>query len=144
MRKTLLILSTLLVACLQAARADVTANSAPADEYFGPYKQSVLEIRNRLNDYDRRDDGSMLDPSVPPYLDHLQTAMVEWQRKYPQDPWLPGMFAHLVREYWRAGQVSSVHGLAALALLRSAYPDAQETSQTVSLVFGSSSVSSFK
>lgn len=144
MRKTLLILSTLLVACLQAARADVTANSAPADEYFGPYKQSVLEIRNRLNDYDRRDDGSMLDPSVPPYLDHLQAAMVEWQRKYPQDPWLPGMFAHLVREYWRAGQVSSAHGLAALTLLRSAYPDAEETSQAVSLVFGSSSVASFK
>lgn len=144
MRKTLLILSILLVAGLQAARADVAPNSAPADEYFGPYKQSVLEIRNRLNDYDRHDDGSMLDPSVPPYLDHLQTAMLEWQRKYPQDPWLPGMFAHLVREYWRAGQISSPHGLAALTLLRSAYPDAQETGETVSLVFGSSPVASFK
>jgi hypothetical protein len=145
MRNPLLItIHTLLVACLQVARADAASGSAPADEYFGPYKQSVLEIRNRLNDYDRRDDGSMLEASVPPYLDHLETAMLDWQRKYPQDPWLPGMFAHLVREYWRAGQVSSAQGLAALALMRSAYPDAEETTQTAALVFGSSQASSIR
>jgi len=135
MRKVLTILTTLLVVSLQAARADVNSNSAPADEYFGPYRQSVLEIRNRLNDCDVRDDQSMLDPDVPVYLDHLQLAMRDWQHRYPRDPWLPVMLGHLVREYWRAGQLSSERGMAALALMQSAYPDSAETAATVSLVY---------
>jgi hypothetical protein len=137
MRKVLITLTILLVACLQVARADVNPNAAPADEYFGPYKQSILEICNRLNDYDIRDDGAMLDPSVPSYLDHLQLAILDWRSKYPRDPWLPKVFAHLIREYWRAGQASSDHGMAALATMRSTYPDAPETAATVSLVYGS-------
>ena len=122
MRKVLLAVTVLLVACIQAARADVNPNAAPADEYFGPYKQSVLEIRNRLQDYDKQDVHAMLDPSVPTYLDHLQSAIRDWQSKYPRDPWLSSTLAHLIREYWRAGQASSVRGMAALADMRSAYP----------------------
>jgi hypothetical protein len=137
MRKAIVALTILFVACLQVARADVNTSAAPADEYFGPYNQSVLEIRNRLNDYDQCNMSTMLDPSVPAYLDHLQSAIVDWQRKYPRDPWLPRTFAHLVREYWRAGQASSPHGMAALAYMRAAYPDAAETAATVALVYGS-------
>jgi hypothetical protein len=137
MRKPLTILSILLVVCFQIARADVNHNAAPADEYFGPYKQSILEIRNRLNEYDRRDSEAMLSPDVPSYLDHLQLAILDWKQKYPRDPWLPGMFAHLIREYWRAGQASSEAALTALATMRAAYPDSNETLGTVSLVFGS-------
>jgi len=144
MRIVLSTLTILFVACLHVARADVTTaappayvntEAAPADEYFGPYRQSVLEIRNRLNDYDMRDDSAMLDPSVPQYLDHLSVAILDWQRKYPRDPWLPRTFGHLLREYWRAGQVSSPGGLAALAAMRASYPDDAETVATVSLIF---------
>jgi hypothetical protein len=138
MRKALLAVTIALVICLQLARADAGPSAAaPADEYFGPYQQSVLEIRNRLNDYDRLDPRGMLDPSVAGYLDHLQLAIRDWQHKYPRDPWLPGTFAHLIREYWRAGQVSSETGAAAVAFMRAAYPDAAETAETVSLVYGS-------
>jgi hypothetical protein len=137
MRKVLLAVTVLLVACIQAARADVNTNAAPADEYFGPTKQSVLEIRNRLDDYDKQDVRAMLDPSVSMYLNHLQLAIRDWQSKYPRDPWLPSILAHLVREYWRAGQSSSEPGTAALADLRSSYPDAAITAQTVALVYGS-------
>jgi len=137
MRKVLLVLSVLLVASIQIARADVNSSAAPADEYFGPNQQSVLEIRNRLNDCDMRDGGAMLDPSMVTYLDRLQLAIVDWQHRYPRDPWLPGMFAHLIREYWRAGQASSAHGMAALSAMRSAYPDAAETAASTSLVYGS-------
>jgi hypothetical protein len=42
-----------------------------------------------------------------------------------------------MREYWRAGQVSSEHGMAALAFMRAAYPDATETTATVALIYGS-------
>lgn len=137
MRKVLLVVSILLGACLQAARADANPNAAPADEYFGPAKQSVLEIRNRLNDFDKRDARSMLDPDVATYLDHLQLAIRDWQRQYPRDPWLPYELAHLVREYWRAGQVSGEQGTNALADLRSSYPDWPITNETVAMVYGS-------
>jgi len=144
MRIVLSMLTILFVACLHVARADVTPASAPAyvnvaaapaDEYFGPYHQSILEIRNRLNDYDLRDDSAMLDPTVTQYLDQLSSAIRDWQHKYPTDPWLPRTFAHLLREYWRAGQVSSPGGLAALAAMRASYPDDAETVATVSLIF---------
>jgi len=137
MRKVLLAVAILFVASVQAARADVNPNAAPADEYFGPYQQSILEIRNRLDYYDRGDASAMLDPSVPTSLDHLQLAIRDWQAKYPHDPWLAQMLAHLVREYWRAGQSSSQQGMAALADLRSSYPDAPVTASTVALIYGS-------
>jgi hypothetical protein len=138
MRKAIGALALLFaVASLQVARADVNPNAAPADEYFGPYQQSVLEIRNRLNDYDQLAGHTMLDPSVGGYLDHLQLAIRDWQHKYPRDPWLPPILAHLMREYWRAGQASSPTGVAALAFMRSTYPDSAYTTQTVSLVYGS-------
>jgi len=137
MRKALSTLVVLLVACLQVARADVRPVAAPADEYFGPYSQSVLEIRNRLDDYDKLANGQMLEPSVGGYLDHLQLAIRDWQHKYPRDPWLPRILGHLMREYWRSGQVSSEHGMAALAFMRAAYPDSPETSETVAMIYGS-------
>ena len=136
MRKALTLLTVLLVACIQVARADVKPSAAPADEYFGPYSQSVLEIRNRLDDYDKLDGPAMLEPSVGGYLDHLQLAIRDWQQKYPGDPWLPRILAHLMREYWRAGQVSSEHGMAALSFMRQAYPDAPETTSTIALIYG--------
>ncbi len=137
MRKVLLTLAILLLVTSQVARADVSSSPAPADEYFGPYKQSVIEIRNRLNDYDALDPRAMLDPSVGGYLDHLQVAVRDWQQKYPRDPWLPRIWAHLIREYWRAGQSSSRPGMAALSMMRTTYPDSPETSRTISLVYGS-------
>ena len=137
MRQAIGVLALFLIATVQAARADVNPNAAPADEYFGPYQQSVLEIRNRLNDYDQLAGSTMLDPSVGGYLDHLQLAIRDWQHRYPRDPWLPPMLAHLMREYWRAGQASSPTGVAALAFMRSSYPDSAFTAQTVALVYGS-------
>src|SRR5581483_9250913 len=137
MRKALFAVAILLVSSTQIARAGEPAGSAPADEYFGPYKQSVLEIRNRLNDYDALDPRSMIDPSVSGYLDHLQVAIRDWQGKYPRDPWLPRIWGHLIREYWRAGQSSSRPGMAALATMRTSYPDSPETSRTIAMVYGS-------
>jgi hypothetical protein len=136
MRKAAITLSLLFVASMTVARADIS-NSAPADEYFGPSQQSVLEIRNRLNDFDQRDPRSMLNPEVTASLDHLEAAILDWQHRYPRDPWLPGALSHLMREYWRAGQASGDHGMAALALMRTAYPDSPATLSTVAMVYGS-------
>jgi hypothetical protein len=123
------------VACTQLAVAQ-TSSPAPADEYFGRLNASVLEIRNRLNDFDRRSDSEMLHPEVRSQLDELQDAIVDWQHKYPADPWLPRSFAKLLREYHRAGFASSDNAMLALNVMQHAYPDAPETSATVALVYG--------
>jgi hypothetical protein len=111
---------------------------APADEYFGRLKESILEIRNRLDDLDRRSDDDMLQPGTTHNLDDLQDAIRDWQRKYPHDPWLPGSMHRLLRDYQRAGTASSPASLEIIALMQSAYPDDEQTAQTVASLFGSS------
>jgi len=137
MRKALVTLSILLAASLQIARADSPTSAAPADEYFGPSSQSVLEIRNRLDDYDKRDVREMLDPSTSTSLNHLELAILDWQHRYPRDPWLPRIMSHLMHEYWRCGEASSAAGVATLSVLRSAYPDSPWTTDAVTTVYGS-------
>ncbi len=76
---------------------------APADEYFGRFKESILEIRNRLDAFDRRSDADMRAPGTRRALDNLQDAIRDWKRKYPLDPWLPRSLHRLHRDYQRAG-----------------------------------------
>lgn len=64
-----------------AASADPTPRLAPADEYFGPARMSVLEITNRINDAER---GA---PTYPG-LATMQAAIEDWAAKYPADPWI--------------------------------------------------------
>jgi hypothetical protein len=136
MQKALAFLAILLLACAQGLRAATLLPSAPADEYFGPHNESVLEIQNRLNAFDARDDRAMYDPQVAASLDDLRLAIGDWQRRYPQDPWLPRSLAHLMHEYLRAGQASSDGALATISLMRSAYPNALETLQTSAMIYG--------
>jgi hypothetical protein len=79
------------------------SDMAPADEYFGRFKMSILEIRNRLDAMDRRLDEDMLRPGTIQELDNLRDAILDWKHKYPHDPWLPRSLERLAREYHRAG-----------------------------------------
>lgn len=124
MIRALAVLGILMLVCALGVRADTIWNSAPADEYFGPHAESVLEISNRLNAFDR---NAWLDARAVSSLDDLQQAICDWQRKYPRDRWLPASLAHLVYEYRRAGLAASDRAQAAMELMRSAYPDAPET-----------------
>jgi hypothetical protein len=112
---TFAILCTLSSAALSTAMAgqpgafhdSAFSRMAPADEYFGRLKESVLEIRNRLDDLDRRSGDEMLDPNTRHSLDDLQDCIHDWQRKYPGDPWLPSSLHRLLRDYQRAGVAST-------------------------------------
>jgi hypothetical protein len=73
---------------------------APADEYFGPFKESILEIRNRLMAFER-DANWHLARSVRA-IDNLEVTIEDWYRRYPRDPWIPGFASRLVRVYGRA------------------------------------------
>ncbi|HVA28194.1 MAG TPA: hypothetical protein VNF68_08445 [Candidatus Baltobacteraceae bacterium] len=139
MRKTLGIFAIIFMALAPiGAWAQTSSGPAPADEYFGPHHQSVLEIRNRLDSFDRKSDAEMLDSSVVTAIDDLNTSITDWQHHYPNDPWLPHAMARLMRCYHRAGAASSARAQATLDLMRGAYPDSEDTSATVAMIFGGS------
>jgi hypothetical protein len=137
MRKTLGLLALFLIGGVPLdVRAQPVPGSAPADEYFGPHHQSILEIRNRLDRLDARSREEMLDPNVVIELDDINRSIFDWQRQYPNDPWLPRTLARLMRSYHRAGAASTPRAVATLDLMRRAYPNARETSETIAMIYG--------
>lgn len=75
---------------------------APADEYFGRLKMSILGIGNQLRDLDLRarynpDKGADVIGSAA----FVEDALHDWEHKYPGDPWLPKdvyRLAHLYQD----------------------------------------------
>jgi hypothetical protein len=81
-------------AVFTAAPAPVSAAThairvAPADEYFGRMKMSILGIRNQLHDLALRLQYTPnKSEDVLGSASLVEDAMRDWERKYPQDPWL--------------------------------------------------------
>jgi hypothetical protein len=74
---------------------------APADEYFGRLKLSILGIRNTIKDMGLKADA---DPahavsSVMGSVGLTEDAMKDWEAKYPQDSWIPPAILSLERLY---------------------------------------------
>jgi hypothetical protein len=73
---------------------------APADEYFGKLKLSVLGIRNTIKDV-----GANLDIDQTRWAQlaskaaFAEDAMRDWEKKYPQDTWLAKTVFALERMY---------------------------------------------
>jgi hypothetical protein len=81
---------------------------APADEYFGRLKMSILGIRNQLHDLELRlqfaPDKS---EDVLGSAATVEDAMRDWEHKYPADPWLPKSVYELTSLY---ANVHTPHG----------------------------------
>ncbi|HEY8298738.1 MAG TPA: hypothetical protein VIG32_12040 [Candidatus Baltobacteraceae bacterium] len=92
--------SITLASCYAAAGARYRV--APADEYFGHMKMSILEIGNRLRDVSNNEDRRAR-PADSILHDTLLTedAIHDWEHKYPADPWLARDVARLVHIYAR-------------------------------------------
>jgi len=101
-------LAMMLVACLApAVRAANMSDVAPADQYFGQLRMSVLGIRNELNALERRAVGG--DRNVAAMngkLAMVDDAMRDWRRHYPRDSWLPRFEAQRARV---AGYIASAN-----------------------------------
>ncbi len=74
---------------------------APADEYFGRLKLSILGIRNTIKDMGLKADA---DPahaagSVMGAVGLCEDAMHDWEKKYPADSWIPPAILSLERLY---------------------------------------------
>jgi hypothetical protein len=95
----ILALAAILVACLApAARAANMSDLAPADQYFGQLKMSVLGIRNELNALERRCMGGDRNVSaMSGKLAMVDDAIRDWRRHYPRDNWLPRYEAQRAR-----------------------------------------------
>ena len=114
----------------QAAIAGVH-DAAPADEYFGPFKESILGIRNHLVDMERKNDTQLITAIVG--IDNVEIAIEDWQRHYPRDSWLPGFLDRVVHVYARAHALASARARRALTLLEHAYPRTEEARDAASV-----------
>lgn len=80
------------------------AKVAPADEYFGRLKMSILGVRNQLKDLSAKiafnpdRGGDQLGAAGM-----VEDAIHDWEHKYPQDSWLPKSVYDLSQVY------SSIH-----------------------------------
>lgn len=74
---------------------------APADEYFGRMKMSILGITNSIRDTGLREG---YDPSnASRYFNGLsftEDALEDWSHKYPTDSWIPKRAYDLSHEFW--------------------------------------------
>jgi hypothetical protein len=97
---------------------------APADEYFGKLKLSILGIRNTIKDQGLKVD---YEPDKAPgtlnAISLTEDAIHDWQRKYPCDSWLPGTLFALEHFYLKIHTDDGVkHVHATFAWLRHDYP----------------------
>jgi hypothetical protein len=75
---------------------------APADEYFGHQKLSILGINNIIHDTNLRIGFDR--PHAVKYYGQLEPAedsLRDWARKYPQDTWLPGRAYYMSHVFWQ-------------------------------------------
>jgi hypothetical protein len=79
----------------------VAPKVAPADEYFGRMKMSILGITNTIRDTGMREG---FDPAnASKYYGGLaftEDAIEDWAQKYPQDSWIPRRAYDLSHEFW--------------------------------------------
>ena len=108
----------------KVAKAAPKCRVAPADEYFGKLKMSILGIRNTIRDQGLKVD---VDPAKAPSTSNAialtEDAIHDWQHKYPCDSWLPGTLLGLERFYLKIHTDDGVkHVHATFAWLRHDYP----------------------
>ncbi len=74
--------------------------AAPADEYFGPLKESPLAVRTGIDKLARaykartKSDHDVIHEAVD-----LENALRTWRHQYPRDPWLAPTAYHLAQLY---------------------------------------------
>jgi len=95
----ILALAAMLVACVApAVHAASMRDLAPADQYFGRLKMSVLGIRNELNALEQRaQSGDRNVAAMSGKLAFVDDAMRDWRAHYPRDTWLPRYEAQRTR-----------------------------------------------
>ena len=91
-------LAAMVLCFATSAHAATMRDLAPADEYFGQLRMSVLGIRNELNGLERRCvSGDRNVAAMSGKLAFVDDAMRDWRARYPRDTWLPRYEAQRAR-----------------------------------------------
>jgi hypothetical protein len=113
---------------------------APADEYFGRLKMSVLGIRNQLNHLQAQVEGSPeTSESIMGNAALVEDAIHDWERHYPKDPWLAKTVYSLTHVYANVRSDSGhAHAMESLHWLTARYQKAgfSEKAQSEVSAFG--------
>ncbi len=119
--------AALLLPAAPALSADLS-QMAPADEYFGHYRLSVLGIANTIRDAGKRlDEGRDAQPIVDGPLAFASDAIRAWQQRFPNDPWIPRDLLSLEVAYAHAGTPNAMQlAHQTEAWLVQDYPDVRE------------------
>jgi hypothetical protein len=107
--------------------------NAPADEYFGRFKMSILGVRNVVSDIDARADDAAADAArnLCHKLTLAEDALRDWHAKYPDDTWLPKLGYTMLADYQKLdadliddeAQVARLHAIDLATWLEEAYPN---------------------
>lgn len=83
-------IALVVIACAASAARASIRDLAPADEYFGRLRMSVLGIHNALVLLERRAEyGNRRGvPGLRAQLRLVDDAIYDWRRRYPRDTWL--------------------------------------------------------
>jgi hypothetical protein len=108
---------------------------APADEYFGRVKLSILGVRNVIYDIDARADNAAEDVAANfcHKLILAEDALRDWKAKYPDDPWVPKFGHAMLKDYETIdsdlmaaeSHAASIHAIDLANWLGSFYPDSE-------------------
>jgi hypothetical protein len=112
-----------------SAQSTALAKVAPADEYFGPLKMSILGIRNSLKDelVKLESSANVNTGDAFRHAAFLEKSIREWERKYPSDSWLPRSVMALHRVYSRISSEDAQRSTAETAAwLIERYPHSAE------------------
>ena len=123
MRSSLLAAVLFGIACVpvQGLAQTTGPKIAPVDEYFGETSESILEIRNRIAEVEAKSDAELRIPAAVSNLDYFEDALVDWQRKYPADPWVADALSRTISCYARAGAVGSAQAAELYTILTKSY-----------------------
>lgn len=107
--------------------AHPAARVAPADEYFGRLKLSILGIRNELNDLSvRLTYAPARAQDVMGTARFVEDALRDWADKYPLDPWIPKDLYDLAHLYARIPTAAgSMHAVRLFRWLETRYHDSR-------------------
>ena len=98
LRRIVALVALLTTFAAPAANAAGMRDLAPADEYFGRLKMSVLGIRNELNGLEQRaSSGDRNIGAMSGKLAFVDDAMRDWRAHYPRDTWMPRYAAQRAR-----------------------------------------------
>lgn len=87
-------------AARKAVAKTMKFTGAPADEYFGRLKLSILGIRNTIKDLGLKcDNDPAHGPGIMGSVALTEDAIHDWEHKYPKDSWIPKTIFALERLY---------------------------------------------